>query len=68
MSGRVYTHTIVRSAPVAFVDEAPYQIAIVTLEDGRRVTGRILGEPAAIDDRVTLVEERNGVPYFQKQI
>ena len=39
---------------------------IVTLDGGGRVTGRISGERVAIDDRVVLAEERNGVPYFTK--
>ncbi|MFB3828304.1 MAG: OB-fold domain-containing protein [Bryobacteraceae bacterium] len=54
------------SAPEAFVSEAPYQTAIIAWDAGGRVTGRILGERVAIDDRVALVETRNGVPYFRK--
>ena len=66
MTGTVYTETVVHSAPEAFVNDAPYQTAIVTLDEGGRVTGRILGERVAIDDRVVLVETRNGVPFFKK--
>jgi len=65
-SGVVYTETVIYSAPEAFTNEAPYQSAIVTLDGGGRVTGRILGERVAIDDRVVEVEQRNGVPYFTK--
>ena len=65
-SGIVYTETVIYSAPEAFAKEAPYQTAIVTLHEGGRVTGRILGDRAAIDDRVVEVETRHGVPYFQK--
>jgi uncharacterized OB-fold protein len=64
--GTVYTETVVYSAPEAFVQDAPYQIAIVALEAGGRVTGRILGDKVAIDDRVMEVERRGGVPYFRK--
>src|SRR5436190_2113068 len=42
MSGVVYTETVVHSAPEAFVADAPYQLVIVTLEGGKRVTGRVL--------------------------
>ena len=63
---RVYTETVVHSAPEAYVNEAPYQIAIVIRDDGSRVTGRILGDRVAIDDEVALAETRNGVPYFRK--
>ncbi len=66
MKGTVYTETVVHSAPEAWVREAPYQIAIIILEDGKRVTGRILGDRAAIDDEVELVETRDGVPYFRR--
>ena len=66
MSGKVYTETVVYSAPEAFVKDIPYQIAIVTLEDGRRITGRILGGEVSIDDPVNLAEERGGVPHFRK--
>jgi uncharacterized OB-fold protein len=64
--GTVYTETVIYSAPEAFAKEAPYQTAIVTLEGGGRVTGRVVGDRVAIDDRVVEVETRNGVPYFQK--
>ncbi len=67
MKGVIYTETVVHSAPEAFVADAPYQLVIVTLADGKRVTGRILGERVKVDDAVSLKEERNGVPYFEKQ-
>ena len=65
--GVVYTETIVYSAPEAYVNDAPYQLAIIQLEDGHRVTGRIDGERAAIGERVAFVEFRNSVPFFRKQ-
>jgi len=64
---KVYTETVVYSAPEAYVNEAPYQIVIVIQEDGSRVTGRVLGDRVAIDDQVDLIETRNGVPYFSKR-
>ena len=66
MTGTVYTETVIYAAPKEFVNDAPYQLIIVTLADGKRVTGRVAGDPVAIDDRVELAEERNGVPYFRK--
>jgi uncharacterized OB-fold protein len=65
-SGIVYTETVIYSPPEAFIKDAPYQTAIVTLDAGGRVTGRILGDRVSIDDRVVEVEERGGVPYFTK--
>jgi uncharacterized OB-fold protein len=68
--GIVYTETIVHSPPEQFAADAPYQVAIIDVEGGRRVTVRILGrEPqdrARIGDRVTFVEERNAVAYYRR--
>jgi uncharacterized OB-fold protein len=66
MTGTVYTETLIHAAPREFVNEAPYQLIIVTLADGRRVTGRVDGDPVSIDDAVELTAEKNGVPYFRK--
>ena len=65
-TGTVYTEAVVHSAPEAFIHDAPYQTAIVTLDGGGRITGRILGERVRIDDRVVLVETREGVAFFRK--
>jgi hypothetical protein len=66
MMGLVYTETVVHLAPPAFEKDTPYQVAIVTLESGQRVTGRIEGERVSIDDPVCLIETRDGVPFFRK--
>ena len=66
-SGTIYTETVVYSPPEAYVNDVPYQLAIVELAGGRRVTGRVEGERAQIRDRVKFAEFRNNVPFFQKQ-
>jgi uncharacterized OB-fold protein len=65
-SGIVYTETVVYSPPEAYVNDVPYQLAIVELEGGRRITGRIDGERAQIGERVVFSEFRNQVPFFKK--
>jgi uncharacterized OB-fold protein len=55
----VYTETVIRGA-------ADYQIAIVDVSEGVRVTGRIEGERVVIGDPVVELEAREGVRYFQK--
>jgi len=65
-SGTVYTETVVWSPPEAYVNDVPYQLAIVALDNGRRITGRIEGDRAQIGDRVTFAEFRNQVPFFRK--
>jgi uncharacterized protein len=65
-SGMVYTETVVYSPTPQFANDVPYQLAIVELQNGRRLTGRIEGERATIGDAVDFLEFRNDVPYFQK--
>jgi uncharacterized OB-fold protein len=69
-SGTVYTETIVHSPPEQYASDAPYQLAIIDLDSGGRLTVRVLGkephERAAIGDRVVFVEERDGVAYYRK--
>jgi len=67
MTGTVYTETVIHSAAEAFMPDVPFQTAIVSLDSGGRVTGRILGDRVAIDDRVERVEVRDGVPFFRKR-
>ena len=64
-SGRIYTETVVWSPPEAYVKDAPYQIAIVLLDGGGRVTARILGDRVRIGDDVSFAEYRDGVPYYR---
>jgi uncharacterized OB-fold protein len=69
-NGIVYTETIVHSAIPQFAADVPYQLAIISLENGDRLTVRILGQApedrAQIGDRVGFVEERDGVSYYRK--
>jgi uncharacterized OB-fold protein len=68
--GVVYSETVVFSPPERFAADAPYQLAIVDLADGRRLTARILGnhadERVRIGDSLVLAEQRDGVRYFRK--
>ena len=66
MTGTVYTETLIHAAPQQFITEAPYQLVIVTLDSGERVTGRVAGDRVTIDDRVQHIEDKSGVPYFRK--
>lgn len=65
MKGTVYTETVVHLAPEAFAADVPYQVAIVELEDGSRVTGRIQGGRVVIGDSVEQRESIGGVPWFR---
>lgn len=71
ITGTVYTETTVYSPPEAFAAEAPYQIALITLDSGpdqgHRVTARIHGDSVSIGDAVELVETRNSIPFFRNR-
>jgi uncharacterized OB-fold protein len=64
--GVIYTETIVHAAPEQYAADAPYQLAIVELDGGGRITARIL-DRAQIGERVAFVEERGGVAYYRMQ-
>ena len=64
--GTVYTETVVHAAPEQFTADAPYQLAIITLAEGGRVTARIEGARVAIGDAVNFIENRGEIAYFAK--
>jgi uncharacterized OB-fold protein len=65
-TGVIYTETVVHAAPAEFVADAPYQLAIVSLASGGRLTARITGERVTIGDQVELAETRDGIEFFRK--
>ena len=69
-SGIVYTETVVWAAPEQFVADAPYQMAIITLANGKRLTARIIAaseeQRVKIGDKVDFVEERGGTGFFRR--
>ena len=65
-AGTVYSETVIWAPPAGFVDEVPYQLAIVDLDTGERKTVRIAGAQAAIGDRVEFDSVRNGFSVFRK--
>jgi hypothetical protein len=66
MVGFVYSETVVWAAPASHAADAPYQLAIVDLENGERVSVRIEGERAAIGDPVQQVESRDGTAVYRR--
>ncbi len=65
-AGTVYTETTVYLAPERFQADVPYQVAIVSLDAGGRLTARIQGHAVAIEDRVTEIASSDGIPRFRK--
>ncbi len=70
-TGVIYTETMVHAPPEQFAADAPYQLAIVSLDAGGRVTARIAGARVSIGDQVEFAPEetnaRSGVPFFRKR-
>jgi len=69
--GVVYTETTIYAPPETFLQDAPYQIAIIELDAGGRLTVRILppgegGAPVRIGDRVEYASLRGGIPFYRK--
>lgn len=64
--GTVYTDTIVHLAPERFAADAPYQVIIVSLDAGERITARVSGDRVTIGDRVVETDPQNGIPFFRK--
>jgi uncharacterized OB-fold protein len=65
-TGTIYTETVVHIAPEAFQKDVPYQVAIVELEDGSRLTARVEGGAVRICDRVVETRQQDGVCFFRK--
>jgi uncharacterized OB-fold protein len=65
-TGTVYTDTIVHLGPERFAADQPYQVVIVDLDGGSRMTARIAGETVSIGDKVVEAESRDGIPFFTK--
>ncbi len=65
-TGIIYTETVVHAAPEQFTADAPYQLAIISLVEGGRLTARIEGARVAIGDAVNFVEDRGGISFFAK--
>ncbi len=66
-NGTVYTETVIFAAPQQFVADAPYQLAIITLDSGKRLTARVAGDRVQIGDAVDFAEYRDGIPFFRKK-
>lgn len=65
--GTLVSWTVIRRAPTRFRAEAPYAIAVVDLDVGVRITGRLpLGEEPEPGSPVRLLEVRDRIPYFTK--
>jgi uncharacterized OB-fold protein len=63
--GVIYTETVVHAAPEQYAADAPYQLVMVAMDGGEKVTARVVGR-VKIGESVTFVEERDGVAWYEK--
>jgi uncharacterized protein len=63
--GKVYTHTKIHISSPEFQHLSPYNVALIELEQGLKLTGRINDE-IQIGDQVELHEKTNGAYIFKK--
>ncbi|MCP4655942.1 MAG: Zn-ribbon domain-containing OB-fold protein, partial [bacterium] len=68
--GKVVTHTVIRTPPADYSDQAPYAVAIVELDGGTRFTTQVvdcdleaiaIGMPVRVEFRKILAEGESGV-------
>jgi len=66
-AGKVVTYTTIRYPPKGFESQAPYVVAIVDINNGPRVIGRILhsADDVEIGGSVALASLKEGVLEFQ---
>ncbi len=65
-TGMLVSWTMIRRPPTAFREEGEYAVAVVALDAGVQVTGRLAldgGEPRP-GSRVAMVDSRDGVGVF----
>jgi uncharacterized OB-fold protein len=63
--GKIYTYTTIHISSPEYQQLAPYNVVLVELENGLRLTGRTKDE-ISIDDVVELQEKEDGAFIFQK--
>lgn len=66
-NGTVYSHTTLHTAAEPFEKDLPFQIALIELDEGPRLTARVDGGAVAIGDAVRLRAQRDGICFFAKR-
>lgn len=63
--GNVYTYTTIHISSPDYQHLAPYNVVLVELENGMKLTGR-MNEEVKINDPVIILAKENGAYIFQK--
>lgn len=63
--GTLVSWTTIRRAPTQFRDDVPYDVCVVDLSNGQRVTGRLAaGSDASVGASVVVTQLRGDTPTF----
>ena len=68
LSGKGKITTTIRTAPLGFEDQAPYEVVIIRLDEGINVPARIVsseGKKSKIDDEVSFVKKEGTAHWFK---
>jgi len=65
--GKIVTYTVIRYPPKGFENQAPYVVAIIDIENGPRVIGRVSNsvDEVKIGSSVTLLSTREDALEFR---
>jgi hypothetical protein len=65
--GKVVTYTAIRYPPKGFENQAPYVVAIIDIDKGPRIIGRISNsaDEVKIGSTVSLISSKEGALEFQ---
>ena len=65
--GKIATFTVIRSPPLGFENQAPYVVALIDIENGPRVMGRVATNPNGlqIGQSVQFVGSTSGAFEFR---
>ncbi len=66
--GRLVSWTTIRRAPTQFRDDVPYDVCVVDLSNGQRVTGRLAGgTDASVGAPLVVTQMRGDTPIFSSE-
>jgi uncharacterized OB-fold protein len=65
--GRISTFTVVRYPPKGFENESPYVVALIDIDNGPRVIGRVTDSPELMEigKYVSFSRTKNGALEFK---
>ncbi|KAF0817713.1 MULTISPECIES: Zn-ribbon domain-containing OB-fold protein [unclassified Cytobacillus] len=63
--GQIYSYTTIYAAPERLAADAPYHIILVDLDEGLRVTARLINGEPTINQKVKIYKFEDSVYWFE---